>query len=364
MRVKLDFLSIAGKAQGELAAYMVQAGRFDPNALRPWLDPNTGKSYITLYKGNGDRTNPDSYRAVPIQDNATLRYDDWKQFDDAVLKISRTRLNGIQDLIDNNLTYSLGNGMGTMVLQGSTSSDPLTAELSMSGKRKATGDRVNYEPTYLPLPIAHVDFELDSRVVAAAQANGHPIDTEQIDTGVRKVNEKLEEMLFTDTSYAYGPAGGVIYSYLNHPNRNQVSLNGNWDASATTPTMIKNDALAMKQAAIDAKHYGPFMLYIPTAYETVLDDDYDVTTPGKTIRERILQIENIKGIKVVDTLTANNVLLVQMTSDVVRLVQGMPVQVIEWRTGDTFTNYFKVLTIQVPQIRADQDGNSGIIHAT
>ena len=66
--------------------------------------------------------------------------------------------------------------------------------------------------------------------------------------------------------------------------------------------------------------------------------------------------------KVIDTLTAANVLLVQMTSDTVRLVQGMGVQTVQWDTEGKFVSKFKVLTIAVPQVRSDQDGNSGIVH--
>jgi hypothetical protein len=103
------------------------------------------------------------------------------------------------------------------------------------------------------------------------------------------------------------------------------------------------------------------MLYIPVGYEVMLDKDYDSTYPG-TIRERVLKIDGIKGIKVVDTLPANNVLLVQMTSDVVRLVRGMGIQNIEWQTEGKFINKYKVMTIQVPQVRSDADGHSGIVH--
>ena len=103
------------------------------------------------------------------------------------------------------------------------------------------------------------------------------------------------------------------------------------------------------------------MVYVPTAYETILDTDYKDNYP-KTIRTRIMEISGIKGIKVVDTLPANNVLMVQMTTDVVRLVNGLPIQVIEWQTEGKFVTKYKVIAIQVPQVRADQAGNSGIVH--
>jgi len=53
---------------------------------------------------------------------------------------------------------------------------------------------------------------------------------------------------------------------------------------------------------------------------------------------------------------------VQMTTDVVRLVRGMGIQNIEWQTEGKMITKYKVMTIQVPQVRSDQDGNSGIVH--
>lgn len=75
-----------------------------------------------------------------------------------------------------------------------------------------------------------------------------------------------------------------------------------------------------------------------------------------------MKISGILDVKVIDTLPADNVLLVQMTSDVVRLVRGMGLQNVEWQTEGNFITKYKVMTIQVPQIRADQNGNSGIVH--
>jgi hypothetical protein len=35
---------------------------------------------------------------------------------------------------------------------------------------------------------------------------------------------------------------------------------------------------------------------------------------------------------------------------------------VEWQTEGGLITKYKVMTIQVPQVRADQDGNSGIVH--
>lgn len=359
INANVDLIGREGSAQGELAAFMAQQGRLDPGRMRPYMG-NDGRAYVTIYKGRGNPGDINNYQVVPIQTNATLRRDEWKQLDEAVVTIAEQRLGGVQDLIDKGLTYNLGNAMGTTVLEWHDVSDALEADLTMDGVTRAQGDRPVYGTRYLPLPIIHADYEINARVLAASRNLGNPLDTTLAERAARKVNVKLENMLFTDTDYAFG--GGKIYSYLNYPDINSVTLSQNWDDSGKTPAEILQDVLDMKQTSIDAFHYGPWMLYIPTGYETVLDSDYDTSgTSTQTIRQRIESISGIQGIKVIDTLPANTVLMVQMTSDVVRLVRGMGIQNVEWQTEGGMITKYKVMTIQVPQIRSDQNGSCGII---
>ena len=118
----------------------------------------------------------------------------------------------------------------------------------------------------------------------------------------------------------------------------------------------------MINAAIDARMYGPYMMYIPTGYQMAIEADYNAVTPGTTIRERMLKIDQLTGIKVVDSLPAHNIVLVQMTSDVVRLVRGMGLQNVQWDEEGKFVTKYKVITIQVPQIRSDQNDRCGVVH--
>lgn len=354
----IDYLG-NGTTQGPLANYMAQQGRMDPGAMRPFIGKD-GKPYVTLYKG-GPVDKPESYKTMTAVDTyATLRRDEWKQLDEALLMISEYRLGGVDDLIASGLVYNLGNAMGTTVLEYHDVSDALTAELTMDGVTRAPGDRQEFGTHYLPIPIIHADYEINARALAASRNLGNALDVGMAERAGRKVKEKLENMLFTADPYSFGE--GTIYAYVDHPDRNQVTLTENWDAAGKTGAEIIADVLDMKKDSIAHYHFGPWKLYIPTAYETKLDEDYSTAKGTNTIRERILQISGITGIKVIDTLSANNVLLVQMTSDVVRLVQGMPLTNIEWTVEGKFITKYKVLTIAVPQIRSDQDGNSGVTH--
>jgi len=353
-----------GQGSGEVASFMMTNGRMDPAAMRPHLGKD-GKSYITVFKG-GDAKDLKNYSTQLSTNAATLRRDEWKRLDEAVMGIAESRLNGAQDVIDKGLTYELGNGMGSTVLEWHDVSDALEADLTMDAITRAKNDRPVFQHNYLPLPIIHVDYEINTRALTASRNMGNALDTTLAERAARKVAEKLENMFFTDTDYAYGDvdsrARNKIYSYLNFPDRNLQTLSVNWDASAKSGADIVTEVLAMKQNSINNLHYGGWQLYIPTGYETILDEDYDATTPGTTTRERILKISGIGGIKVVDTLPANNVLLVQMTSDVVRLVRGMGIQNVQWSQEGGMITKYKVMTIQVPQIRSDQNGKTGIVH--
>lgn len=361
----VDLIGKNGQTRGDVAGQLFDGTRINVGELRAFIGDD-GRSYCTVYKG-GDPKNPTSYVTRPINTNATLRRDEWKQLDDALLEISRYRLGGVQDLIDKNLVYTLGNAMGTTVFEWHDVSDAMEAVITMDGVTRGPGDRPVYQHNYIPIPIIHVDYEINMRVLSNSRRTGNGLDVTSAERAARKVWEKLESMLFTNITYGFGGVDdrgrNSIYSYLNHPDRNQVGLAAQWDAAGTTPAMILADVQLMKQTSINNLHFGPWMLYIPTAYETVIDGDYTVVagTVGTTIRERIMKLEGITGIKIVDTLPAHNVLLVQMTSDVVRLIRGLGLQAVQWDTEGKFITKFKVLAIQVPQIRSDQAGKSGIM---
>jgi hypothetical protein len=334
--------------------------------MRPYVGRD-GRTYETVWNGGNPKL-PTSYSVRPIQANATLRRDEWKTLDDAILDVSRFRLGGIQDLIDKNLVYNLGNAMGTTVLEWHDLSEGMEANMTMDGITRGTGDRIKYQYNYLPIPIIHVDYEINARVLAASRNMSNPIDTTDAERAARRIMEKLEALLFTNVTYSFGEkdsrTNNTIYSYVNHPDRNLIAIGTNWDAlpAAGLGLAILSQVLSMKQASINKYHYGPWMLYIPTAYETIIDKDYDTVTPQTSIRERILKISNIQGIKTIDTLPANNVLLVQMTSDNVRLVRGLGLQNIEWAEEGKMVTKYKVITIQVPQVRSDQNKRLGIVH--
>jgi hypothetical protein len=368
--LNIDMMARGGMVQGQVASKIAANGSLNVGSMRPYIN-KFGQTVVTVYVG-GDPQDKKNYQTYQVNANAagTLRRDEWKQLDEAVLIASRYRLGGVQDLIDHNCVYNLGNAMGTTVLEWHDVNDAMEATLTMDGVTRGNADRPQYQYNYLPIPIIHVDYEINARELAMSRNMGNPFDVSDAEMAARRIAEKLETMLFTNTTYAFGQTDSrsqnKIYSYVNHPDRNMVRMSIPWSNSGMTGPMILQDVQDMKQALVNARHFGPYVLYIPTGYERVLDSDYLTTTIAGgttlTIGERILRLKNIESIKVIDTLPANNVLLVQMTTDVVRLVRGLGISNVEWMTEGNFLSKYKVLTIQVPQIRSDQNRRSGVCH--
>lgn len=339
-----------------MASRLMQCG-FDPRCLRPYIGDD-GRTYITS-NVNGKLV------AHPVGNaTATLRKDDWKHLDDAIIKVSQPRLKAVGDLRAAGLTYTIPNGMGKTVLETETMSDINDASVSMDGLRPNANDRPVFELTNLPLPIIHKDFSFSARQVQASRNGGSPLDTTMAELAARKVAEEAEKLLLGVSAVAnlYNFGGGILYGYTNFISRMTRTITSPVAAGWTGATLLA-DVLAMRTQSQNAFHYGPWVLYVAPAWDQYIDNDFKAAS-DKTIRNRIKECEGINDIRTLDYLTGFDMLLVQMTSDVVREVIAMDMTTLQWDTIGGLMLNFKVMAILVPQLRADQNGNTGIVHGT
>lgn len=291
----------------------------------------------------------------------TLRRDEWVAFDDVLIEESTIRLRGVADLLAAGLIRNVANGMGKTLYQWEKITDMEPAIVSLDGMVQSDNDRIEFDMDSLPLPITHKDFFLNLRTLSASRERGESLDTTQARISGRLVAEKTEDMLFNGASKVYG--GYPIYGYTTHPNRVTVvhGTNGLWTAAAKTGENILADVLEMKRLAEANRMYGPYVLYVSGASNLKLDNDFKANG-DMTIRQRLLQLDGLTAIRVSDKLAAGNEVLVQMTPDVVVMVQGERLQTIQWDTHGGFGINFKAFQIMVPLIRADIQNRSGVIH--
>ncbi len=289
----------------------------------------------------------------------TLRHEEWKFFDQALVQAALIRLVGVADLINMGLTRPVPNALGKMVLAYEKVDFMDEATESLDGLLAATdNDRQEFSFNQVPLPIIHKDFFLNLRTLAASRNGGTPLDTLQVSTAGRVVAEKAEKILFQGGK-TYGSL--KTYGYLTHPDKNVVSFTSgkSWD----NPTKAGADFLTDLQLAINAlvakRMYGPYMVYVPGDAGVNLDNDFKAFGT-QTIRQRLEAVTGVLGIRVADQLPTNHVVVVQMTVETAAWIQGETLQTVQWDAVGGFKINFKAFMIGAPLIRSDSANRCGV----
>jgi hypothetical protein len=186
----------------------------------------------------------------------------------------------------------------------------------------------------------------------------------------RRVAETIEEMTIGVTDYSSNTVIGSstdftnrgIYGYITHPdNIDYTSLTA---VASATAANIKDNVLAMMAAATAQKIHGPFILYYNSSYDSLMQDDYWVyatsggAAPSKTIRTRIMEIEGIQDVRKLDFLGSTQRLLLVSFDGTFRMVVGMPITTVQWSEQGGNKLMFRVMTIQVPDLRSRFVGTS------
>jgi len=377
----VDYI-LNGQGHG-MVAEQLQGCRFDPGLLRPYIDErgrkcvtvNTGRTQFNQAKGRYEPVYEKalvsdlqaSGIAVPVANATSLRKDEWLQMDTVVLKAARQRLRAWSDLAGAN-SFGGFNGMSKLVLEHETMSDPGEAVVDMDGLTEGRTDSPKFQLEGLPLPITHSDFMFSSRRLSVSRNTGTPLDTTMGEAAGRRVAEMVEKTLIgTITGATYGTAADygrapTVFGYTNFPDR--VTKSDMTVPTGSNGTTILTDFLACRDLLYDQNFYGPFMVYTSTDWDQFLDDEFK-TNSDKSLRQRLSEIDGINGIRRLDFLTNTfTVLFVQMTADVARAVVGMDITTVQWEAVGGMRLNFKVMAILVPQLRADYNGNCGILHAT
>jgi uncharacterized linocin/CFP29 family protein len=301
-----------------------------------------------------------NFNVEALRTQVYLPRDAWTHFDNAIIDIVRHRLVGVGDLISRGLTYNVPNAMGVTRIEWQRTDDMGPAELNMAGVTEGRNDRLGMDMVGMPLPIVHKDFWLNIRQLEASRNANMPLDTTQAQICARKVSERIESMLFLgDTSLG---TNNAIYGYATAPNRVTGSTTASW--ATASGAQIVADVIAMIAAANAKEMWGPFVFYVSYASMSNMGNDYK-TESDKTILERVKEIEGVADVKVSYYVpNSDTVFAVQMTSDVVDIIDGIQPTMVQWDSLGGMRQNFKVLAIMVPRVKSTITGQSGIIHYT
>jgi hypothetical protein len=347
----------------------------------------------------------------PVFNATSLRKEEWIELDRVVLRAARYRLRAWWDLAKAN-SFGGFNGMNKMILEHETMTDPGEAVVDMDGLTEGRTDTPIFQLQGLPLTITHSDFFFSSRRLGISRNTGTPLDSTMAEAAGRRVAENIEKTTIGNiVGLTYGGQstyiGGYsrassVYGYINFPPRLTYSTMNTPTGSNPNATLL--DYLNMRNLLYANKFFGPFMAYHSNDWDPFLDDDYyqigsnsGAVAPTKSLRTRLKEIEGVEDVRRLDflfsvtpptnraqvtggpsgrgyigpggegiTVTGNplTTLMVQMTPDVARAVNGMDITTVQWETVGGMRLNFKVMCIQVPQLRADSNGNCGILQGT
>jgi len=358
--------NVSNQLSGGTAQNLV-AYNGDTRFIRPWLDTRTGRSYISVPQYD-NATRKTFLKDVPTMNAATLRKDDWKMVDSAVVQAARPRLRFFGDLIQAGLEVRIPNALGKMVWQYERQSSISDATVSMDGVKKGDSDRPTYDLDQMPLPIIHKDFTFGVRHLTASHSSNTPIDISAAASAGQACAEMVERLaLGVAPEHKFG--GGAVYGVCNHPDAIATTFTNPWTTAGTrnpdwTPGLMQREILALRQRLYEAHHYGPFNIYHSPDFDVILDDDFNVTTSGVsislTMRERLLKIDSIKAVKTSEFLPPGTFCMVEMNQQTINAVSGLDISTVQWQTEAGFEVHFKVLCIMLPRIKTSYSRHTGI----
>lgn len=327
--------------------------RFDPNTYtgsRPLrVNKRTGAVQVMTERG--------------LMVNSLLRRDEWQLLDRRIQQAALTRLVAVQDLRSRGLVVPISS-FGVLTTQWSQASEMTQAEVSMTGKApRGERDRQEFKIKGQPVPVVYKDFEIPKRELEAARLLGTQLDTAHATAASRVVSEKLEDLLVNGSAATIFD-GNTLRGYTTESNRNNDTAanygGGDWGTiSNIIPTVS-----GMIGAAEGDRYYGPYILYASTTQYNQANTSFFTDGSGQNAIQRLLQINSLEAVKPLDTLADGNLLLVQMTEDVVEWAEHMMVTVVEWMSGDGMVAFFRVMAVGTPRVKSDYNSRSGIVHAT
>ncbi len=284
-----------------------------------------------------------------------LRKDEWIRVDEAVVRVARSNLGAITDLRNAGLVRNLGS-IGVMLDQFEKVTEVDEAEQNMTGIAPGQRDLPEYTLATVPIPVTFRDFQVNIRTLEASRTRGAAMDTVTAEMCTRRVTEKLDDMVFNGSVIQVD--GAVIFGYTTHPDRQTGTLGADWTVDQT---VIVDDVVAMITALETINYRGPYVLYVPVNFKSVLRNDYSTLKGDRTFEERLLAIEEITAINSTVSLT-DEVVLVQLTSDVVDLSVGQDITTVEWDEMGGLVSNFKIMAALAPRVKSSAIDENGVAH--
>lgn len=318
---------------------------------------------------DGDLLAVNNYRPVVtgrsgMATNALLRKNEWERIDRVVKDVARTQLVVVADLLAYGLRADLG-GLGTILSTYEMITDMSDAAIDMAADTESEKDTVGFEPVSLPVPIIHKDFQIDVRSLQASRNQGDSLDTTNVAVATRKVRDTMEALTVNGTG-AVTVKGYSIQGFTNKTGRSADTA-ANYGGGDFGTALNGYKTINGMMAALQARgFYGPYGCYVA---RTQFGQLRNYLNDGSGLSEYQSIMNNLgpvglRYVKASDQLSDGNVILFQLTQDVVDIAIGVDITAVQWEERGGMIQKFKVMTAMVPRIKGNSSSTVGVAHAT
>lgn len=303
-----------------------------------------------------------NYRPMAVGNSAPIGPEAWRRLDTRATTIARDVLAVFSRLAAASTTPV---GMGDIMSYFPQISDSGDVSVSMDGRHVGKSDAAVVKYVGTPVPIISAEARFGWRQMEVMRKSGTMLETETIANKMRKVMEKLEDMVLNGDS-AVNVAGNTIVGLRNHPQRNTGTHGFDLNSTATGANWLT----AFKQIidlCVADNAFGRitvFLNYADWVYASV--NEFAAGYP-KTILQRLREIEQIADIVPASKVPADNVLGIAGldTGDWGSILSAMPMMTHPKTRQNAEDDYvYTVMAAQVPQFRTDFDGKAPFAHTT
>lgn len=184
---------------------------------------------------------------------------------------------------------------------------------------------------------------------------------DRIREAMRLIANAEETAFFKGSAGSYkdpvASGGAQLYGATNTPGVNSAT----WNEGATD---LVGEILNNILNPLLLRGFENIFLYFSNQFEATLERDYKSETGG-TLRNRLMQIANVGGVRTSKALTNTEAVAISMDSRCCHLAEALPFSQMPTLSQSTGTSSaMKLLAVSAPVFRRDTNGRTGVVYAT
>lgn len=308
-----------------------------------------------------------------------LYRDEQIRFDLAVQQTFQRRLRVAARLMSLGLVERVDNPFRVSELEYENADEPGGGVVrSMSPIPRMDYEKPNQLQVRVPIYFTGTMFQLDLRSLETSRNKGMPLDTTIAIRKTRSMVIDIEDAIINGDLPQI--SGNKSYGLLDQPNLQTLSVALGWQDPNKDGLDMVSDVLNAIALAESQQVYGPFDLVLSTEWYNATRQDLKAFS-GKTVLQRLREIEagdDNLYVYVADRVPFDTAILYPRAIENVRVIIGnvgggtapesdnaanhiTPISLFPWDTYGGFIKNWLITSVVIPDMRATQTGQCGIV---